>query len=229
VGELDATTYEPDAHSTRRRSLWEHRSGGRGDLLPPASARLLLVADPGDGEPRISMWRSEMHLTGRGLVGWGPLVGRWRPGPDAPRRANHEAAHAVMGGCSVIPVRHLTIESTAEAGGRCQLRGQVSPTDRLLVALAGPASDGNTRDGWSDLVDAIGCVFDRDRADSVDLLRNGDAAARNILSLPRIARAVDALAGELAACVILPPEDVPRIIAASLAEPFRPHHRRRYR
>ena len=158
------------------------------------------------------------------------------PGPTVPskarvdaerwRVARHEAAHAVVAWLCGHPFR-VTIDPTApgfprtKADGHCQLLGRIPLEDQLLVSMAGRVVDGDTMGAWSDIATAVDLAHATNPADVAGELRSYDMGAINIIGLPRVAAAIDALAGELVDRGTLEPAEAEQAILSALAKPVR--------
>ena len=142
------------------------------------------------------------------------------------RVARHEAAHAVVAWLCGHPFR-VTIDPTApgfprtKADGHCQLLGGIPLEDQLLVSMAGRVVDGNTLGSWSDIATAVDLAHATNPAAVAGELRSYDMGAINIIGLPRVAAAIDALAQELLARDTLENDEATAVILAALAKPIR--------
>lgn len=147
--------------------------------------------------------------------------------PDRWRTARHEAAHAVVAWLLGYPFR-VTIDATApgflptkDAAGHCQLIGRIPNEDQLLVAMAGRVVDGDTMGAWADIVQAVDLARETNPVDPVGELRSYDMGAINLIGLPRVAAAIDALADALVDRTTLEPDEATAVILAALAKPLR--------
>lgn len=139
------------------------------------------------------------------------------------RPAHHEAAHAVLAWLCGHPVT-VTIDPTdpairgTGARGHCEiLNPDCSLEDRLLVALGPFARGEDVTACWSDILDAVDLARTLRPEDPAAELNSYHVGAVNLLALPRIAGAVDALGRSLARRKTLDAGQAHRVIARAMS------------
>lgn len=152
----------------------------------------------------------------------------WRKAANTERWrvARHEASHGVVAWLLGHPFR-VTIDPIApgfprtKADGHCQLIGRIPVEDQLLISMAGRVVDGDTLGSWADIVQAVDLAHQTNPADVAGELRSYDMGAINLLGMPRVAAAIDALADALIDRDTLENDEATAVILAALAKPIR--------
>ncbi len=147
---------------------------------------------------------------------------------DRYRMARHEAGHGLLAWVSghrirltVDPAKLATVSEGlgTDAGGHCEiLNPRCSDEDQLLVSFGGMIADGDIDGAWHDLVQAVDLAREINTEDPASALQSHYVGAHDILTTPRIDRAVDALARELERDGTIGPKRADKVILKALAK-----------